>query len=128
MTTSVSDSRFFMWRAVVAMAHADKNVKPHEINFIHENTKDLPLSEDQRRILAEDMKTPVSMGAMFKEITSRKDREDFFYLAKSIAWADGDFDEQERAILQQVLALAKVKKVVSTPGLIGFFRRLAGKE
>lgn len=91
-----------MWRAVIAMIHADHVVKPHEINFILEHTRALPMSAEQRSMLKADLSSPVSMDESFSAITSPIDREDFFHLARAIAWADGHFDDRERALLDRL--------------------------
>lgn len=103
--SGLGESRFNMWRAVVAMMHADLVIRPHEINFILENTKDVPLSDEQRQRLMLDLKEPVSIDEVFHKIFHAADKEDFFHLARAIAWSDGDFSEKERAILQRLAAI-----------------------
>lgn len=101
----LKESRFNMWRAVVAMMHADGVVKPHEIHFVLENTRNLPLSEPQRQILAADMRHPAVIDHVFHKITDRADKEDFFHLARAIAWADGDLSDREVGILNRLQGL-----------------------
>ena len=107
---SVSESRFSMWRAVAAMIHADDLVLPHEINFIIESTRDIPLTDEQRAILTWDLNHPGDIEMHFSKITNRRDKEDFFYFARAIAWSDGDFDDREQALLQRVRVLPMEKK------------------
>lgn len=102
----LSESRFNMWRAVVAMAHADDVVKPHEINFILENTQNVPMTEEQRATLAEDLRKSVPMQTVFDKISHPRDKEDFFHLARAICWSDGDFDEMEQEMLRQLHGLS----------------------
>lgn len=97
----VSESRFCMWRAVVAMMHADEVVKPHEVNFILEHIRDEPLSDEQRAVLQEDIKTPATIDVLAAGITHPVDRHDFFHLARAMAWADGELDRSERAVLMR---------------------------
>ncbi len=101
----LTDSRFNMWRAVVAMVHADTVVKPHEIHFVLTSTKDLPFSADQRRTLMDDIVTPVDIQPLFHKITSPRDKVDFFHLARAVSWADGDMDEREEAMLAHMQSL-----------------------
>lgn len=91
-----------MWRAVIAMMHADHVVKPHEINFILENMRQVPMSDEQRSSLRSDLASTVSIDSVFNQITSPIDREDFFHLARALAWADGHFDEREQALLNRL--------------------------
>lgn len=98
----LTDSRFNMWRAVIVMAHADSVVKPHEINFILENTKNLSMTEAQRSTLVGDLRAPAPMQAVFDKITSPRDKEDFFHFARAICWSDGTMDEAEQALFNQL--------------------------
>lgn len=102
----LTESRFNMWRAVAAMAHADSVVKPHEVNFILENTRDLPLTEAQREMLVSDLRTSSPMQAVFDKITSPRDKEDFFHFARALCWSDGDFDAAEQSLLRHLKGLA----------------------
>jgi hypothetical protein len=104
--SGLNESRFNMWRAVAAMAHADAVVKPHEVHFILENTKELPLTGEQRETLACDLRTPSSMQAVFDKITSRRDKEDFFHFARALCWSDGDFDESEQSLFNHLHGLS----------------------
>ncbi|HEU4837967.1 MAG TPA: hypothetical protein VFS88_00980 [Micavibrio sp.] len=102
----LNESRFNMWRAVATMAHADSIVRPHEVHFILENTKDLPLTEAQRERLAFDLRSPSSMQTVFGKITSPRDKEDFFHFARALCWSDGDFDESEQSLLNHLHGLS----------------------
>jgi uncharacterized membrane protein YebE (DUF533 family) len=99
---SLNKSRFAMWRAVVAMMHADSIVKPHEINFVLNKMKELPLSDPQRETLMADIDNPTSVEDMYYRITLEEDKEDFFHLARALAWADGDFDVMEEKALNRL--------------------------
>lgn len=100
--TGLTESRFNMWRAVIVMAHADSVVKPHEINFIIENTKNLSMTEAQRAALVSDLRNPASMQTVFDKITSPRDKEDFFHFARAICWSDGAMDEAEQALFNHL--------------------------
>lgn len=96
------ESRFNLWRAIVAMVHVDGVVKPHEINFIAEQTRDLPLSAAQRDVLKADLAEPQDIKVFFDKITRPQDRDDFFRLARTIAWSDGHYDQREEEILARI--------------------------
>jgi uncharacterized tellurite resistance protein B-like protein len=105
MSMGISESRFNMWRAVAAMIHADDIVKPHEINFILENTKKLSLSVEQMETLARDLREAGNIEDFYARISTPRDKEDFFHLARAIAWSDGEFDEREQAMLRRLKAI-----------------------
>ena len=93
-------SRFYMWRALTAMAHADGVITPHEVEFLSEQTANLPLSQAQREMLGRDLREEQDVAVMFSQVTDAKDREEFFLLARVLCWSDGDFDEQERKMIE----------------------------
>jgi len=99
MVDTLSESRFQMWRAVVAMAHADGIVTAHEVHFLNESAKSLPLSPEQHQTLLADFQTENDIGGLFITIVDPKDRLDFFRLARVMCWSDGDFGEQEKRIM-----------------------------
>lgn len=105
MSEGISASRFYMWRAVVAMAHADDIVTPHEVHFLQESMKDVDLNAAQMEILSGDLGVPQDIYMMFSQITEEQDQKNFFKLARIISWSDGDFDAQERHIIE---ALEKI--------------------
>jgi uncharacterized membrane protein YebE (DUF533 family) len=139
-----------MWRAVVAMAHADGIVTPHEINFLLEQIKNLTLSPGQLQTLAGDLSMPQDIHTMFTHITDANDKRDFFKFARILSWSDGDFDAQEQHILdvleqdlkdddnrrileesrnavkEIVLQGDQWEKQVKGKGFMGFLGRLAG--
>ena len=102
MPNQLNQSRFYMWRAVVAMVHADGVVTPHELNFINRYISDLSLSREQLQQIADDLKIEQDVYQMFSLIKTPEDKRDFFALARALSWCDGDFDAQEEKILEQL--------------------------
>lgn len=104
MPNYLSNSRFNMWRAVVAMIHADGIVTPHEIDFVNRHILDLSLSEGQLKTIQTDVQTPQDVYGMFVMIEAPEDKRDFFVLARALSWCDGDMDKQEERILDTLHA------------------------
>ena len=102
MTQSVSASRLYMWRAGVAMAHADGIVTPHEIDFLRAQMSDIPFNDAQIQTLAGDLGIAQDIHVMFRQITDINDKRDFFKLARVLSWSDGDYAAQERHILDTI--------------------------
>lgn len=98
----LSDSRFAMWRTIIALIHADGVVSPYEVHFILEHTNGLNLSAGQRQVLAADLAAARDIDDMFAQITAEADKRDFFSLARVLCWADGDFQQQEKSILARL--------------------------
>ena len=105
MGESITDSQFYMWRAVVAMAHADGVVTPHELSFINDYLLDLNLSKGQLQIIGEDLREDKDVYDMFSHISDRQDQKDFFALARALSWCDGDLDAQEAQIIKRLEAI-----------------------
>ena len=93
-------SRFSMWRGVVVMIHADNVVTPQELCFINDYLRDLNLNSEQKEIIKDDLDNPRDAREIFAQITEEQDKIDFFALARAVAWCDGHFAKQEKAILQ----------------------------
>jgi hypothetical protein len=105
MPSGVSESRFYMWRAVVAMVHADGVVTPHELSFVNDHVNAIRLSGAQTKIIGEDLKTPQDAYDMFARIYENQDKRDFFALARALSWCDGDFASQEENIIKHLEAV-----------------------
>ena len=97
-TDGVTNSRFYMWRAVVAMVHADGVVTPHEVTFVNDYIYDIDLSKEQLAVIGQDLQTPQDVYGMFSRITDKQDKKDFFALARALSWCDGDYDGQEKRL------------------------------
>ena len=102
MTEEITESRFNMWRAIFALAHADDIVVEQEEKFMKEAIERYPFSKEQKAVLELDMKKSQNVGVCFSRITDQEDRSDFFTFARLLVWCDGDFDEQERIILTEL--------------------------
>ena len=100
----MNDSRFQMWRAVVALAHADGMIAQQERSFVESYLAQLPISAQQADTLRADLQTPASPGDMFAAITVPSDRADYFQFAQMIIACDGTQAEQEKAIIDHLLA------------------------
>lgn len=98
----LSDSRFHMWRAVFALAHADGKVTAEEARFMTIYLSRLSLSPDQQETLKNDIEQRQDVAAMFAKISVEKDIEDFFNFARLMVWSDGDFGAQETQIMEML--------------------------
>lgn len=102
MSNQITDSRFHMWRTVVALAHADGVVVPEEEAFVENYISTLPFTDEQRETLREDLRTPQNAYEMFEQISERSDQAEFFQFARMLIWCDGDLDRQEDQIFKHL--------------------------
>lgn len=98
VSNCVSESRFNMWRAVFAMAHADKIVTGEERAFMEGYLAAVPFSAEQKLRLRQDMDDAQDIYALFVGISDPEDRGLFFQFARELCWCDGDYDAQEQEI------------------------------
>ncbi len=98
----VSNSRFNMWRAVFAMAHADKIVSGEERAFMEGYLAAVPFSAEQKLRMRQDMDDAQDLYALFARIADLEDRGLFFQFARELCWRDGDCDAQEQEIKERL--------------------------
>lgn len=110
MLKEVNESKFNMWRAIVALVHADGEAHPEEDSFLRAKFQNLPFTSEQLEALNADMESPKDVDVFFEKITSPGDRSQFIYFARLLFWSDGVFQEQEQAILDR-LHVATISKV-----------------
>lgn len=99
---AISESRFYMWRAVFAMAHADNVITDEERRFMRAVIRDHNFTDFQKDILLNDIDNEQDISSMFSFISDQEDRTKFFYYARLLCWSDGDFDAQEQEILTRL--------------------------
>lgn len=99
MTDSITESRFYMWRALFAIAHADEVVSNEERRFMNKTLHDYPFSAAQAQILEQDMTVRQDVNILFGKITDPQDRSQFFDYARTLVWCDGDYGAKEQEIL-----------------------------
>lgn len=103
MKDRISESQFYMWRALFAMAHADNVVTDEEIRYMAEVMEDIPFSEEQQKTLNDDIKNPKDIIQMFDGIKDARDQAKFFKFAQELVWVDGDYGKKEQEIMLQLI-------------------------
>ncbi|MFN3701364.1 MAG: TerB family tellurite resistance protein [Alphaproteobacteria bacterium] len=115
--TNVTESQFYMWRTLFAIAHADDIVTSEEVRYLSEALADIPFSEEQKTVLQQDISTPQDIEEMFDKIVDAKDQAAFFNFARQLVWVDGDYGEAEQKIMLK-LKQSHIKNV-DVDNLIG---------
>jgi uncharacterized membrane protein YebE (DUF533 family) len=108
MAQVFSKSQFYMWRAVIAIAHADGEVQAEERAYLERILGNLDrvygLSAEQKKTFAEDMEHPPKIEDMVKQIDEPQYRGMLITLGETIVWADGVVTEDEEAVLRKLRA------------------------
>lgn len=105
--TTVSESEFFMWRAVFAFALVDNMLSLEEQKLLHTYLNAVRFSREQLDTLKDDFTTPQNVESLYRKITDPAHKERFCVLARALVWCEGDMEKQEEAILKRVSCLAK---------------------
>lgn len=95
----VTQSQFYMWRTLFAVAHADHVVTDEEIMFMASVLEDVDFSDEQTQILKDDIHDAQDAEKMFNGVTEEQDRLNFFEFARDLVWVDGDFGPEEQSIM-----------------------------
>lgn len=98
----MTESEFFMWRAVFSFAFVDSGLSMSERELLSSYLAKADFSEVQKHILKEDINDPPDVQDMYSHVTRPQDKEKFCSLARALAWSEGNIDLQERAILKKL--------------------------
>ncbi len=101
----VSDSEFYMWRAIFAFSLSDHVLTLEKQDLLQSYLTMSPFSATQLSTLKADFGRPQNVEALYKKITNPAHKERFCVLARALAWSDGDMQQQEAAILRKVACL-----------------------
>lgn len=96
---NLTESQFYMWRTLFALAHADGIVTGEEVRFMAEALEDLPFSDEQRGVLNDDIRYAQRPEDMFSGITDVRDQAAFFKYARRLVHIDGDYGTAEQAVM-----------------------------
>ena len=102
----VSNSKLYMLRCLIAMAHADGVFCDLERAYIASMMNHLPLTEEQRSILESDLDTPQEIGDLFRHINDPRFRGQVVYFARIMAYKDGELHPKEEELLEHLHLMA----------------------
>lgn len=104
----ISHSLFYMWRCVIVVAHADGQVQQAELEYLRRIFGNMDraygLSDEQKRLLEDDIANPKRMGELLPQINDPYYRSQLIYFAGLLAHADGQLHPDEAAILKKLRA------------------------
>jgi len=104
----VSNSTFYMWRCIIAIAHADGTVQPEEKAYIERIIANMDraygLTDEQKKTFEQDFQTPQKISDLLPHINDPAVRSQLIYFGGLLAHADGIVTPQEDAILKKLHA------------------------
>ena len=98
-TQSVSESKFYMVRCLIAMAHADGEVCDEERAYMHALMSRLPLSQEQEAALENDLEHAQPIEDLLPHVKDPKYRGQLPYFARLMAQKDGEFHPSEQELM-----------------------------
>lgn len=102
----ISESLFYMWRCVVALAHADGEVQPEERAYIEKIIGNLDrvygLTPEQKKTFEGDLAKAHKLTDLLPHVKEPQDRAALVYFADIVVWADGVLSEDEEKLLKQL--------------------------
>lgn len=99
-------SQFYMWRAVIAIAHADGEVQAEERAYLEKIVANLDrtytLTPEQKAAFADDLKAPQNIEDMVAQIDDPQYRGMLITLGMTLVWEDGVVTAEEEAVLEKL--------------------------
>ncbi|MDE1153087.1 MAG: TerB family tellurite resistance protein [Micavibrio sp.] len=104
----ISNSQFYMWRCVIALAHADGMVQQAERDYINRVIAGMDrkngLTDEQKATFQRDLEVPQSISDLLTHINEPQWRGQLIYFGGLLARADGTLDPREDEILKKLRA------------------------
>lgn len=119
----MNESKFNMWRACIAVIYLDKVVTKEEHDWAIDRIQKLPLTENQRNILQNDLKNGVTLDEVLPKITEKVDLGFLVNNFRILANIDHNFSDVERASFN-----ALEKKVLGGLDLVGIEKQAEEAE
>lgn len=94
--SEINESKFNMWRAALSTIHVDGKVSVEEWSWAKNKIESLPLSEEQKAVLENDIKSPVSMESIIPKIEKKSDLAFVLHLIRTIGHLDEVYSDAER--------------------------------
>lgn len=98
--SDVGTSQFYMFRCVIAMAHADHIVTKEEHDYVMGFIKRLPFTAEQKSILLSDLEEKQDAAGLLSHINDPKYRGQLVYFARLLAYKDGNLHPKEEELLK----------------------------
>jgi uncharacterized tellurite resistance protein B-like protein len=104
----VSTSTFYMWRVVIAIAHADGQIHEAERAYLARIFANMDrvygLTPEQKAAFESDLRAPQSIPDLMRHINDPSARGQLIYFGGLLARADGVLDPKEDEILRKLHA------------------------
>jgi len=105
---NLSHDMFYMWRCVIALAHADGKVVPEERAYLDKVFSNMDrayaLTAEQKKTFADDLEAAQDIWALLRHINNPAVRGQLIYFCGLLARADGHEHPSEESIIKKLRA------------------------
>jgi len=101
----VSNSKFYMLRCLITMAHADDVLTDVERSYMEAFMLRLPLTDEQKSTLEDDLTSPAPIEDLLPNINEPSYRSQVLYFARLMAFKDGNLEPTETDLLNKIKAM-----------------------
>ena len=95
-----NDSKFNMWRACFAALWADGKLTSEEKEWALNKINTLRFSDNQKQTLLDELETEADFTAIVEQVIDKRDRAFLAHQIRVISHLDGDFSNEEKALLK----------------------------
>ena len=102
---SLSESCFYKWRCLIALARVDARIDPSERQFFSNELNQLEnedISREQMMVLADDLKNPKQPEVFFFRVEDPIEKVDLLRMAYFLFVADDNFEIREQKVYEHL--------------------------
>jgi len=92
----LTESKFNMWRACVAILIIDNNLDDKEKSWFESKLQQIPFSTEQLDILRDDLRSGLRFEEIIEKVADRRDKAFLLHQVRVLGHLDGNFDKFER--------------------------------
>ncbi|MEZ4872357.1 MAG: hypothetical protein R2827_08960 [Bdellovibrionales bacterium] len=104
--SGISESKFNMFRCVIAMAQQDGVIEKSELEEIGKMLEKVQLSDAQREALKHELGHKINLDEVLAQVTEKGDRAMLAHYARIMMYADGVAHPDEQALVEQLQKFA----------------------
>lgn len=100
---SLSQSCFYKWRCLIALANVDAKLDPAERQFFSDQLKALQgegISQEQMQTLSDDLKNPKQPEVFFVRVDDPLEKIDLLRMAYFLFMSDDEFEAREQQVYE----------------------------
>lgn len=102
LKSTLTDSKFNMWRGCMAVIRLDGKVTKEEQDFAIEKMIYIPFSKEQKNILIQDFEKVTKLEAILPLISDKRDLAFLLHMVRVIGHIDHDYSVEERAAFELI--------------------------